>query len=148
MADELFNADDRENFKTAFDAFDENRDDRVAVELLGRLLRAIGFNPEEEEVADMAEDIGEPTLDFESFMYVLYRHARAGYPDRELFAAFRALDKTGRGTLEASFIRKVLENVKEPYTTEQIDELFRDAGVLSETDMVDYEDFVGRLLEF
>jgi Ca2+-binding EF-hand superfamily protein len=148
MADDLFTPEDRENFKTAFDAFDENRDDRVATDLLGRLLRAIGFNPLPSEVEDMVEDIGEANIDFESFMYILYRHARAVDPERELIAAFRVFDKTGEGLLPVNLIREILENVRQPFTPEQINELFKEAGIDGETDSVDYEDFVTRLLEF
>jgi calmodulin len=148
MGDDLvFTAEDRENFKNAFDAFDENRDDRVATKLLGRLLRAVGFNPLPEEIADMTEDIGETNFDFESFMYIVYRHARSVDPERELIRAFRIFDRKGEGKLPTALVRQILQNLKHPFTNEQIDGIFREAEVGS-SPFVEYEEFVKVLLDF
>ena len=51
-------AKERENYKNAFDAFDEDRDDLITKDVLGKLLRALGYNPYPEEVEDMIADVG------------------------------------------------------------------------------------------
>ena len=53
----FFSQEDRENFKNAFDAFDENRNDFIETADLGKLLRAVGFNPTPEEIEDMMLDL-------------------------------------------------------------------------------------------
>jgi Ca2+-binding EF-hand superfamily protein len=148
MAEEgVFSPDDRENFKNAFDAFDDDRDDRVASDVLGKLLRAVGFNPLPEEVEDMAEDIGAPTFDFNSFLYILYRHAREADPEGELVDSFKVFDKTGSGKLKTDKIRQILGNLKQPFTDDQISELLGQAEVDSNDEVV-YADFVKVMLDF
>jgi Ca2+-binding EF-hand superfamily protein len=149
MADEvIFTQEDRDNFKNAFDAFDENRDDRVATKLLSRLLRAVGFNPLPEEIEDMVEDIGESNFDFESFMYIVYRHARSVDPERELVDAFRVFDTKGERKLPVPLVRQILQNLKKPFSDDQINELFLQAELRPGAQFVEYEDFVKVMLEF
>ncbi|OHT10162.1 EF hand family protein [Tritrichomonas foetus] len=143
----LFAPEDRENFKNAFDAFDENRDDLVETSELGKLLRAVGFNPLPEEVEDMQEDIDGPTFDFNSFMYIVYRHARECDPEQELVDAFRVFDKTGSGKLKTEVIRDILRNLKQPFTEDQINELLGQAQI-DKQGCVKYEDFVKVMLDF
>jgi Ca2+-binding EF-hand superfamily protein len=145
--DGVFSPEDRENFKNAFDAFDDDRDGRVATDVLGKLLRAVGFNPLPEEVADMTEDIGGKTFDFNSFLYILYRHAREADPEGELIDSFKVFDKEGTGKLKASLIRTILSNLKQPFTDDQISELLGQAE-LDDNDEVVYADFVKVMLDF
>jgi Ca2+-binding EF-hand superfamily protein len=142
----VFRPEDRENFKNAFDAFDEDRDDLCATAILGKLIRAIGFNPLPEEVEDMQEDIKAPTFDFNTFLYLVYRHAREADPEAELIESFRVFDKDGTGKLPVATIRTILENLKQPFTREQIDELLGKATIVA--DKIAYEEFVPLMLDF
>jgi Ca2+-binding EF-hand superfamily protein len=142
----VFNPEDRENFKNAFDAFDEDRDDLCATEILGKLIRAIGFNPLPEEVEDMQEDINAPTFDFNTFLYLVYRHAREADPEAELIESFKVFDKDGSGKLPVATIRKILENLKQPFTRDQIDELLGKATIVG--DKITYAEFVPLMLDF
>jgi Ca2+-binding EF-hand superfamily protein len=142
----VFRPEDRENFKNAFDAFDEDRDDLCATGILGKLIRAIGFNPLPEEVEDMQNDINAPTFDFNTFLYLVYRHAREADPEAELIESFRVFDKDGSGKLPIATIRQILENLKQPFTREQIDELLGKANIVG--DKIAYEEFVPLMLDF
>jgi calmodulin len=144
----VFSPEERENFKNAFDAFDENRDHLVDTITLGKLLRAVGYNPLPEEVQDMQEDIASPTFDFESFLYVLHHHARAVDPEGELIEAFRVFDKKGNGKLETGQVREILKHIKQPFTDDQINELFVQADIKPGAIEVDYVEFVKVMLEF
>jgi Ca2+-binding EF-hand superfamily protein len=141
-----FKPEDRENFKNAFDAFDEDRDDLCETAILGKLIRAIGFNPLPEEVEDMQEDINAPTFDFNTFLYLVYRHAREADPEAELIESFRVFDKDGTGSLPVDTIKKILRNLKQPFTAEQIEELIGKAHVVK--DSIDYTEFVPLMLDF
>jgi Ca2+-binding EF-hand superfamily protein len=142
----VFRPEDRENFKNAFDAFDEDRDDLCQTEILGKLIRAIGFNPLPEEVEDMQEDINASTFDFNTFLYLVYRHAREADPEAELIESFRVFDKDGSGKLPVATVRKILENLKQPFTKEQIDELLGKAAVVG--NKINYAEFVPLMLDF
>jgi Ca2+-binding EF-hand superfamily protein len=142
----VFSPEDRENFKNAFDAFDEDRDDLCSVEILGKLIRAIGFNPLPEEVEDMQQDINSATFDFNTFLYLVYRHAREADPEAELIESFRVFDKDGNGELPVATIRKILSNLKQPFTGEQIEQLLEKANVVR--DKISYKEFVPLMLDF
>jgi calmodulin len=144
---EIFPPEDKENFKNAFSAFDDDRDGVIPKELLGKLLRAVGFNPYPEEVEDMIDDLGSNALDFKNFYYLLSCHARAAYPDEELVDAFRVFDKDGTGRLAVATIEKILKSLKQPFTEDQIAELISQANV-DEQSTVDYREFVRVMLEF
>ena len=139
-------AKERENYKNAFDAFDEDRDNMITKDVLGKLLRALGYNPYPDEVEDMIADVGgDGKIDFDSFMYLVSKHAREADPEKELIDAFRVFDKEGTGRISKDYLRQILQNLKQPFTAEQIDELFAKAG--NEKD-VDYTKFVSMMLNF
>ena len=137
----------RENYKNAFDSFDEDRDGLVETSEIGKLLRAIGYNPMPEEVEDMISDIDAEKFDFNSFLYIVYRHARECDPEQELIDAFRVFDKNGSGKLKTDTIREILRHLKKPFTEEQINELLGQATI-DKQDFIQYEDFVKIMLEF
>jgi Ca2+-binding EF-hand superfamily protein len=148
MVEPIFPPEQRQNFKNAFDAFDENRDGLCSVEVLGKLLRAVGFNPKPTEVEDMVDDIGAPVFDFNAFLYIAARHGRAADPEGELIAAFRVFDKTGSGKLKVAIVKQILKNLKEPFTDTEIGELLGQAEIDARTDTVKYEEFARLMLEF
>jgi Ca2+-binding EF-hand superfamily protein len=143
----FFRPEDRENYKNAFDAFDDDRDDLVATGLIGKLIRAIGYNPLPEEVEDMQRDINAPTFNFNTFLYIVFRHARETDPETELIEAFRVFDKQGSGKLPEGQIRKILASLKNPFTPTQIDDILQKAEIDSHR-QIDYADFVKLMLEF
>ena len=145
----VFAKEDKENFKNAFDAFDEDRDDLVETSEIGKLLRAVGFNPMPEEVQDMMEDIDAPKFDFKTFMYIVYRHARECDPDQELIDAFKVFDKDGSGKINVNTIREILKNLKQPFTDDQINELLAQAqNIIDKNNNVKYSEFVKVMLDF
>jgi Ca2+-binding EF-hand superfamily protein len=142
----FFSTEDRENYKSTFDEFDEDHDGRCETVILRKLIRAIGFNPLPEEVEDMQEDINAPTFDFNTFLYLVYRHRREVDPVVELIESFRVFDENQTGKLPVATIRKILENVKQRPTKDQIDELLAKAAIVNEE--IDYVEFVPVMLDF
>lgn len=143
----VFAPEDKENFKNAFDAFDEDRDDFVEKSEIGKLLRAIGFNPMPEEVQDMMEDIKGDKFDFKTFLYIVYRHARECDPEQELIDAFKIFDKDGTGKIQTDAVRQILLNIKQPFTEDQINELLGQAQI-DKNNCVNINDFVKLMLDF
>ena len=142
----VFSKDDLTNMKNAFDAYDEERKDKIKPEVLGKLLRALGFNPLPEEVEDMLEDVGGQDIDFKTFAYLVYRHAREADPAGELIASFRVFDKDGTGKLPVATIRQILSHLKQPFEEEQIDELISKANPVD--DQIDYTEFADLMLNY
>jgi Ca2+-binding EF-hand superfamily protein len=142
----------RESYKNAFDAFDEDRIDQVRTEDLGKVIRAIGFNPTAEEIEDMKLDLNSETFTFKAFLFIVYRHSREVDPEAELIDAFRVLDKTGSGTLTVGEIRRILKNLKKPLTDAQINQLVEQANPPGDKDddkrEIEYTRFVRLMLDF
>jgi calmodulin len=145
----IFTPQQREIFRNAFDAFDENRDDQVSVDVLGKLMRAVGYQPLPEEVEDMIADINGPTFEFETLLYLIYRHAREADPQTELYEAFKVFDTEGSGRLKIPVVRKILRNLKQqPYSEAQIKNLFKDLeGYDQSTDTLQYEELAKKMVE-
>jgi Ca2+-binding EF-hand superfamily protein len=122
---------------------------RIATNLLGKLLRAVGFNPYPEEVEDMIEHIAKNNdpVSFATFMYLLRSHARAVDPEGEFVDAFRVFDKDGSGKLKVETIRNVLKGIKQPFIDDQITELISQADVDTSNSIV-YQDFMKLMLDF
>lgn len=137
-----------DNYHNAFDAFDDNSDGKINKEFLEPLLRSLGYNPFPAEVEDMLLDLGsDNTFDFDSFMVIVSRHSRSVDPEKELLDIFKSLDKERTGRLEVSFVKNILENIKNPLTKEQIENLFEDLRV-DEDGTIDYEVLVDKMLGF
>jgi Ca2+-binding EF-hand superfamily protein len=101
------------------------------------LRRAVGFNPRLTEIKAMIKDMGVLLFDFKFFLYLIACHAsmRPGLLART-------------GSVKTAIIRKILENLNEPYEPDQIEELLAQAVIDPETDTIRYEDFVKLLLDF
>ena len=59
----------------------------------------------------------------------------------EILQAFRAFDKDGNGLISAAYLRHVMTNLGEKLTDEEVEEMFREAGI-DDDGNVDYEKFV------
>jgi Ca2+-binding EF-hand superfamily protein len=149
MTGEYFTPEEKENFQHAFNAFDDDRDGKIPPKQLGKLLRAVGFNPYPEEVQDMIADACPhgAMLEFDGFYYLLSQYARAVDPEADLVASFRLFDKRGTGRLSEQTIANILRSIKHPFTESQIDEILSQA-TRDENSMIDYREFVQLMLDF
>jgi Ca2+-binding EF-hand superfamily protein len=149
-AQDFFSKEALQSFQNAFNAFDEDGDERNPAELLGKLFRAVGYLPRPDEVEEMIADVPEtdPFITFEDFVFFLYYHARATNPKRELFNAFRLFDWRGTGQLSVERVREILLNgFEKPLSEIKVDELLSVAEVGSDN-MIDCDDFAETLLDF
>jgi calmodulin len=95
----------------------------------------------------MAEGIGSPDFDFDTFLDILYRHAREADPEGELIRCFRVFDKNKTGKLKTAAVRQILASFRRPFTDDQIADLMSQADI-DENDEVLIEDFVKSMLDF
>ncbi|KAI5486257.1 calcium-binding protein family [Trichomonas vaginalis G3] len=128
--------------KKSFEGFSEDGK-TLAPENLEKALRAIGLNPNPEEIEDMLEE--NSTIDIKAFMYIVYHHSRYTDVKHELIESFSIFDKDGNGTLPVDKIREILHKIKNPFTDEQIDQLLEKVEI--NNNEVDYSKFVDAMLE-
>lgn len=96
LSTEFFSSEEKENFRNAFD---EERDGKIPPAVLGKLLRAVGFNPYPEGVDDASPN--------GAFLSLLSAHANAAEPESEFVASFRVFDKHGTGRFSTDTIKRI-----------------------------------------
>ncbi|KAF9903271.1 hypothetical protein EC991_004043 [Linnemannia zychae] len=137
-------------FKEAFNLFDRKGSGNIAASSLGNLLRSIGQNPTQSEIAELvaqADPSSTGVVSFDSFTKIALRadgFKPAGTPD-QLIEGFKVFDTQNNGTIPATELRHVLTTMGEVLSAEEIDDLM--AGALVDKDgLVNYEVFVRDLL--
>ncbi|GMK54449.1 hypothetical protein CspeluHIS016_0110350 [Cutaneotrichosporon spelunceum] len=138
-------AKDNAEYKEAFALFDKRGTGQVPRESLGELLRSLGQNPTQAEVAQLEGAVG-ATFDFNQFIDILNRPdgwKPAGTAE-EFIKGFQVFDKAGNGMIGAGELRYVLTQLGEKMSDEEVDELLK--GFPVQDGQVNYHSFVRSIL--
>ncbi|KAK7062568.1 myosin II light chain [Paramarasmius palmivorus] len=143
---------DNAEYKEAFALFDKKGTGAVPRETLGDLLRALGQNPTQAEVADIVA-AAPRDVDYKTFLNILNRpdgFKPAGtpgemYQTEEFIRGFQVFDKEGNGFIGAGELRYVLTQLGEKMTDEEVDELLKGVQIGADGN-VNYESFVRTIL--
>ncbi|KAI7953457.1 hypothetical protein MJO28_006004 [Puccinia striiformis f. sp. tritici] len=133
--------------KEAFALFDKKGTGTISCESLGDLLRALGQNPTQAEVAELAASAPRD-IDFATFSAILNRpggFSPAGTAE-DFIRGFRVFDKEGNGYIGAGELRYVLTSLGEKLSDEEVDELMKGVQIGSDGN-IDYEKFVRSILQ-
>ncbi|KAG6837023.1 hypothetical protein H0H93_016230 [Arthromyces matolae] len=117
---------DNAEYKEAFALFDKRGTGAVPRDTLGDLLRALGQNPTQAEVAEIVA-AAPRDVDYQTFLKILNRpdgFKPAGTPE-EFIRGFQVFDKEGNGFIGAGELRYVLTQLGEKMTNEEVDELLK-----------------------
>ncbi|OHT15105.1 Calmodulin [Tritrichomonas foetus] len=144
MGEQIITSEQLEKLHNAFDAFDEDNDGKVECSCLEKLVRSVGFNPSADEVEDMISDLKDKPFTFNAFLYIIFRHSRCVNVEEDLIRAFRVFDKSKCGRLPVATVRSILENTRQPFTADQIDDILDHSHV--KNDLVDYTVLVRAIL--
>ncbi|XP_078478273.1 myosin light polypeptide 6-like isoform X2 [Lampetra fluviatilis] len=146
-----FTADQLEEYKEAWTLFDRRGDNKITLSQAGDVMRALGQNPTNAEVAKLLgnpkpDDLANNTLDFEQFLPILQTLASA--KDKGTFEDFveglRVFDKEGNGLLLGAELRHVLATLGEKMVEEEVETLL--AGHENADGYINYEAFVKHIL--
>merc|ERR1712118_2012 len=147
MADQLTEEQIAE-FKEAFSLFDKDGDCTITTKELGTVMRSLGQNPTEAELADMVNEVdadGSGTIDFPEFLSLMARKMKDTDSEEEIKEAFKVFDKDGNGLISAAELRHVMPNLGEKLTDEEVDEMIREADVDGDG-QINYEEFVKMMM--
>ncbi|KAH8059907.1 hypothetical protein JL720_13717 [Aureococcus anophagefferens] len=129
MADQLTEEQIAE-FKEAFSLFDKDGDGTITTKELGTVMRSLGQNPTEAELADMINEVdadGNGTIDFPEFLTMMARKMKDTDSEEEILEAFKVFDKDGNDL--AAELRHIMTNLGEKLTDEEVDEMLREADI-------------------
>merc|ERR1712236_130654 len=133
--------------KVCFDLFDTKKQEFLSGDDLGEIMRAMGFRPTEEELADLLHEVdedGSGEIEFGEFCQLcatfLVEDPDMETMKRELKDAFRIYDKEGLGYITTETLRGLISELLAPLTEEELE------GILEELDeddsgSMDFDEF-------
>merc|ERR1711942_138497 len=133
--------------KVCFDLFDTKKQDFLSGDDLGEIMRAMGFRPTEEELADLLAEVdedGSGEIEFAEFCQLCATFLVEDPPleemKKELKDAFRIYDTEGLGYITTDTLRGLIAELLAPLTDEELD------GIVEELDedgsgSMDFDEF-------
>ncbi|XP_048830511.1 dynein regulatory complex protein 8 isoform X1 [Brienomyrus brachyistius] len=136
----------------AFEVFDHEFNKTVDIREIGTIIRSLGCFPSEGELHDIIAEVEEeePTgyIHFEKFLpvmtKVLMERKFRPIPEHLLIQAFEVLDQQKKGYLEPEELKKHLTQEGEPFTQEEMEEMFS-AALDPDKNVIFYKDFVSMM---
>lgn len=135
-------------FKEAFLMVDKTDTGIIPKSELGKIVRALGYNPSEAEIAKVQVTVdpeGNETIDYETFLSFVEEKAKETHPNDELREALRVFDRDDNGYISAEELRRMMTTSGECLTEEEVDEMMKMADKEG-NGRVNYDDFVGMML--
>ncbi|XP_074662859.1 uncharacterized protein LOC141911725 isoform X2 [Tubulanus polymorphus] len=140
-----FSEEEIAEFKEAFAIFDKDSSGFITTKELGTVMRTLGQNPTEGQLASMIRDIdvdGNGTLDFQEFLGFMARKMNDGTETiDDIIESFRAFDKEGNGFVSAEALENFLMNMGEKLDEDEMGCMLKEAGV-DQDGQINYEEFV------
>jgi len=132
-----------EKWREAFELFDRDGDGRITTGELGTVMRALGENPTQAEVAEIVRGVGGQSVDFGGFKALMNRHHKEVDAEKEMRDAFKVFDRDGKGEVSTQELRAVLTSMGEKLTEEEVDPIIRQTDKQGK---IYLEDFISALL--
>jgi len=135
-------------FKEAFSLFDKDGDGTITTKELGTVMRSLGQNPTEVELADMINEVdadGNETIDFPEFLTMMARKMKDTNSEEEILEALKVFDKDGNGFISAAELKHIMTNLGEKLSYEEVDEIIREADI-DGNGQINYEEFVKMMM--
>ena len=117
-----------DEFKAAFHQFDGNGSGSIDADELQALLASVGQIVSNEEVREMVAAVdtnGTNDLDFNEFVTLMAHKMAVDDSVHGLIDAFSVLDTTGDKVIQSAEMRRIMINVGEPVTLDDVEELIK-----------------------
>lgn len=132
MAASTFTEEQLNELREAFKVFDKDGDGTVTTAELGDVMESLGQHPTEAELHEMINEVdvdGNGEIEFEEFAEMVASRMQITDSPAELTEAFSVFDKTGNGLIHASDFRKVMTNLGERFSDQEVNEMIREIGM-------------------
>ncbi|CAH8524647.1 unnamed protein product [Dicrocoelium dendriticum] len=138
---------DLQEARETFALFDFVGDDKIEVNCVGEVVRALGLNPTESDIRKFCGQYeANDRVTFEMFVPIyqgLLKEQKDINPN-EFIEGFRVFDKESNGYIGAAELRHLLTSLGERLREDEVDQLL--AGMENTQGLVPYEAFVQRIL--
>jgi len=142
-----FSEDAVDEFKETFMLFDTKGDGMIPCNQVGDVLRALGQNPTQSEVARLVQDQrNDGRVSFETFLPILQAVSQKPIKDTvdDFVEGLRHFDKDGNGFISSAELRHMLTSLGEKMSEEDVEDLIR--GQEDSHGNINYEEFVKMVL--
>ena len=123
-----FTADHEANVSNAFAAYAKGGSVDVKKQL-GMMVRAVGLNPTEGQVADWKREAGSSLSEDEFMAFCKKKFQASGDSVDEIVDAFSVFDKDGEGQIPAVEFKHILTNMGEALSEKEIAEVMKDVNI-------------------
>merc|ERR1712110_62455 len=124
----MFNQDQIQEFKEAFNMIDQNRDGFIDKEDLHDMLASLGKDPQEAYLDDMMSAAPGP-INFTMFLTMFGDKLNGTDPEDVIKNAFACFDEDGSGVIHEERLRELLTTMGDRFTDDEVDEMYRDAPI-------------------
>lgn len=122
-------------YKAAFNLFDENQDGRIESEELGLLMRSLGQNFSNAELKEITKEITNnksSSLEFHEFLDVMAKNRKQKDDYYNLIKAFKYFDRNNTGYINLNEFKHIITTIAEKLNQVEIDKLEEIAKVDAE----------------
>lgn len=128
-----------QEFKEAFSLIDQNRDGFIDIEDLKDMYASLGNTPSDKDLKEMLDESPGP-LNFTMFINLFGEKLNGTDPETALRNAFIMFDTDQKGTLDEEYIKDLLENMGDNFSSDEIRQTWKEAPITQ--GKLDYEAFV------
>ena len=136
------------NYMDAFNMFDTNHDGTITSQKIGELMRKLGKNPTQAQLAQIIENIAKPDskqIGFDDFVELMEQKNRENDPEIEIINTFQIFDKDNNGLISNEEFFHIIRTFGETLTDEEIQEIITEADVDGDG-YINYEEFVRMMM--
>merc|ERR1712110_331084 len=134
----MFNQDQIQEFKEAFNMIDQNRDGFIDKEDLHDMLASLGKDPTDEYLEAMMNE-APGAINFTMFLTLFGERLQGTDPEDVIKNAFGCFDEENQGLIHEDRLRELLTTMGDRFTEEEVDEMYREAPI--KNGMFDYQEF-------
>jgi len=132
-----------QNMKETFRLFDKTGRDQISTSDLGTVIRSLGQNPTEAELAELISEInGKETVDFTEFLSLMVKQMQVADTANDIKDAFKVFDKNSTGEISAADLKHILTTIGEKLSEEDVDLLLKDGNIVDQNGKIHYDSFV------
>merc|ERR1712057_14362 len=145
-----FTDEQKKEFRKNFNLFDKKRTGSIPLSDMGTVLRSLGQNPTEAELAALMEEVDKDksgTIEFDEFVDLMSRTNKTKEQmEEEIKNAFLTFDADGSGFIDRQELVEALTTMGDPVDEETIN------GMIAEADLdgdgkINYAEFTKIMLE-